>query len=468
MRSTRRAVLRSAAGASATLLLPRTVSASVVAAAVSPSNAAWLIVDSATSTSWGGRQPSTHAGPMTLIGLDSSGQQIGHVDGVLPSIFRDATGTTFVLPWPKWEGDRSTTVVELFDAGSGAAIASLSGHTEIQGTEGDLSEGLDAAASRDGRWLVVLHKLVREYGSAGPKGPRDVGYRATQTLAIELFDMTSRKTVDYQVLESVDRTTIVRDSVRFGLDGNRAYVLGRRLVGGALTGMLWGFDVGSGKLVLQDRASATPTTSQRRRSQLPDPDLVRQDWAFLSGVRKLIAYEAPVLRVYNLPTLALLIEIEVTKLTPISRLPPRPLPLFNPTRGVMHVIDPSSGTATSREFTQGRETVTRAVPGALTPPLSVVRQPREAVALNDDASRLYLADNRIGGSGIWELNASDLTVIGNWLSGHQVQAIWSAPDGTLFALSRLEDRVYALGPTGDIVGSSIAHGARTFAARALP
>ena len=449
-------------------MLPRTVSASVVAAAVSPSSAAWLIVDSATSTTWGGRQPSTHAGPITLVGLDSSGQQIGHVDGVLPSIFRDATGTIFVLPWPKWEGDRSTTVVERFDAGSGATIASISGHTEIQGTGGDLSEGLDAAASRDGRWLVVLHKLAREYGSAGPKGRRDVGYRATQTLAIELFDMNGRKTADYQVLETVDRVTIVRDSVRFGLDGNRAYVLGRRLVDGALTGTLWGFDVGSGKLVLQDRGSATPATSQLRRSALPDPDLARDDWAFLSGVQKLIAYEAPVLRVYNLPTLALLIEIEVTKLLPISRSPPRPLPLFNPALGVMHLIDPSSGTATSREFTQGRATTTRVVPGSQTPPVSVVGLPREAVALSGDASRVHVADNRIGGSGIWVLTATDLTVIGNWLSGHQVQAIWSAPDGTLFALSRIEDRVYALGPSGDIVGSSVAHGARTFAARALP
>jgi hypothetical protein len=464
MRQTRRRLLRDAASVGALVALqPLAVRELAPGAA---SSTAWLTALTPPTTAWGEKQMSSFTGPVSLFGVDSAGRTAGTIRNVLPSITRDPTAALFVLPWSQGDGHKATTMVEVFDAASGKSLASVKGHNEPQGNADELSDGIQASFSSDGRWLVLMHTFLRETGDPGPKGSISSTYTATQILAVELIDLELKKSVDYLELEAVDRSLVVRDALRCAIDGPRAYVLGRRLAQGFST-VLWAFDIGRGRLSLIQHLTKAPREDERGRSLRPSPGIPAADWVFVAQLDRLVAYVPPLVRVFGLPELDLLQELEVGTRLSGSRFPPRSFPVFN-SAGVVHLIDPSSGSAIKHDFVHGTTITSVSIPGASAAPTFTLGLPREAVVSTMDKKQLLLADNRLTGSGVWSLSATDLSVIGNWLIGHKVQALWPGSDGSVFALSRDENRAYVLDATGNLRTSFAAQGATTFMDTSLP
>jgi hypothetical protein len=465
MKPTRRQLLRNAAGASLAVAISPNLLRSASAAGTPTSE--WLRVMASPTGTYGVRHSTSSRGPASLLGLDSNARTIGQIDGVLPSIFRDPTGAVFVLPWARWQGNSSTTVVQLFSASSGIEIAAITGHRELQRSSGELSDAIEATVSADGHWLLLLHKFLRETGTPSKRVGSST-YKAIQTLAVELIDLQGRVVMDYRELETVDRVTVVRDTIRCAVDASRAYVIGRRLAGAGFSSVLWSFDVGTGALVLKDHTMTPVREDPARRSLLPDPGLRAPDWLISTKTATLVAYEVPLLRVFRLPVLELLFELTIGTIPSGARFPPLSFPVFDASAAFAHVIDPSNGTADTADVTQGQAIRHQRVTAAGTVPASVPSLPREAVVASADGTHLLFVDNRIGATGLWSLMAADLGVVASFLVGHKLEALSAGADGSVFALSRGEDRVYVLDSAGNLRANAAARGASTFEWRKLP
>jgi len=351
----------------------------------------------------------TKQAPQYLIGIAPSGAVVGRIDATNKIVLRAPDGTAI---YTIATGDNSTpptatALVRAYNALTGAL------RTTIESSAG-ANTLVDAALSPDGRYLALLDLPEITYAGNGTYGA-----------AVDVVDLFAGQPAASRRLVVPSGTTL-GGGIEFAPSGNDIYAF------------TYDHD---------DNTTITAVRFDRRR-------LIQTRQA-TGGQRGHVIPPWSLFPARILPdgkTLVFLADgttvqwLDLARLTVSGRLairpatngakPPRPAILFSNDGRMLYIANAATG------FIQAIDLRRRVLAGAimLPTPSSGDSADLQALALvqaalSADGTRLY-AFNSGEGDGVWVVRTPKLRVVGNWLPGVSVRAVWPSPDGqTIYAIA---------------------------------
>lgn len=433
-----RTALVAAGGATAASTLPMATVLAGSSSAVRSTATLWLA----------GRSPDSDS-LVNLIGFSGQAGLTAQIAGVSPRTVRSSDGRLILAPGGIAGGSGVGSQLVAYDAGSGTQLWSIAGASLATGGADRTDHETEPYLSPDGRYLALLRSMWRQFGSGGSKSapPRRDFFQA-----IEVFDLTSRRTAGIYVHAPIEAQRVSAEHLVWGADSASLFEFSRRFDGRFST-TLTELAVGGGQLSL-----AGSLTSNESDGTLPvyiAPDRYTQRVA--PDNRTLVRY-APGPRVerYDLRSRTFLGAAALDEPLDESagKWIPRPAAAIHPAGSMIAAANSSTGRVWLFEAISGKALGQRQLPGGAAPPRESFRSAsRASLAFADLGRRLMVVDNRGSQGGAWMLRVPDLAIEGRFLPDQPLSAVAAAPDGSaLFALSRSARRVFA----GDAAGGSSA------------
>ncbi len=351
----------------------------------------------------------TKQGPQSLIGIAPSGAVVGRIDATNKIVLRAPDGTAI---YTIATGDSSTppTATALV-----RAYSALTGTLRMMIESGAGANTLvDAALSLDGRYLALLDLPEITYAGNGTYGA-----------AVEVIDLLAGQPAASRRLVVPSGTTL-GGGIEFGPSGSDIY---------AFT-----YDHDDNTTITavrfdQRRLTQTRQATGGQRGHVIPPWSLFPARILPDGKTLVFLADGTTVQWLDLARLTVSGRLAARPVTNGAK-PPRPAILFSNDGRMLYIANAATG------LIQAIDLRRRVLAGAITLPTpssgdSADLQALALVqaALSADGTRLY-AFNSGEGDGVWVVRTPESRVVGNWLPGVSVRAVWPSPDGqTIYAIA---------------------------------
>lgn len=472
----RRAFLKTVAVATAgavvagtvSTLPPLTTGAGAAPAATDGASVAWIQATRATAS--GGQS-------YRLIGVATTGAVVGQIDPLRGTPLRSPDGRQIYVIASRNDPAGATTVVEQYDAASGAAVRTIGGGTLALNRQTVANGQADydyqtPLLSPDGRVLVVLHRTRRVKPGTTKRAfkyypvdraPKDRAYtlppfkavpivtgEIATTIAAEAFDLATGTPLPLLTLGTVAGEAPEAQAF-FAPDG-RLYFFTTSLSTGApaVTSVMTLAVAPDGLRALTQARDDQPGHQLPNLGQIPRRDIRAVGGTPVAGVLIALAGPGPQVRLFDLARLTLVWDLpfavgQGARPTPFAT-------VFARDGAQLHVVSPATGTAQTVDLVGRAAWPPAALPAVpqATGRTAPSRMTGPAI-LSPDGATLYVAG--AGDPGLLLLQVPGFQVRGSALPGWAVRSVWATPDGQrVFALDGA-GRVALLRGDGQIVGT---------------
>lgn len=429
----RMAVLSAAAG-----IVPQMVVQTAAAQSADGSQIAW------------GRAE-TSADTQEMIGIAPSGGVVSQIDVRDASILRSPDGTVLYAVSTSKTGATATAMIGIYSAATGALQQTVTGRPLSVGHE----RGVDAvsgALSADGHYLALLHQTMVVTPTGRQVTKRDAqgtqGSIAVDNISIvngvEIIDLIAGRSLGY----------LQFDAAADNLLGGQIVVApnGQSLYAFTLAGSL----IPSVTVVQFDGQSLHPgpraTQGQNGHAISAGGSGFRAATRILPDNRTLIRVVGATVQWFDLSGLTLTASIGIPQPTSRAKVAPR-YTLFSADGAMLYILNAADDTV------QVIDTLQRTSGGSAVLPTgesatAVMAGARGGAVLSRDGTRLYAISGR-GGDGIVVVSLPDLTILGHWLEGVYLRAVWLSQDQqTIYAAGLTNGQVYTVGNDGHIISAT--------------
>jgi len=447
-RFTRRALLESAAvvagSAIATYsLLPY---AGASAAAVSTTVGAWAISISPTGSA-SADKPTSPAGPYNLTSYGSDASAVGQLQNVVNTVARTPDGGLIAIVSPLWTGSGFASRIEICDGKTGAQITVITGETMPQETGSDATQHMEPYLSPDGTMLALARMQYDIFGAPQLQPAKQPGTvsagRMTYKHALEVIDLNGRRSMGMVGFPSVPGHLPSGEHLAWTPDSRGLYLFSRRYIDPSFFLTVTAFHLAGSSLQLASTATSIETAETFAAFDGP----IRFPQRITPDGTRLVRYTPGRLAWYSLSPWSAAQTLERPIPWGFGKRPPIEIAAFSAGADRLFLANPSTGAVSAIDTHSGVTTHTAQLPlrpGQSTQPREpfALSTTRNTAALSADGRTLYVADNRGLTGGVWAVNTGSLQVVGTLFDGHTISAVVEAPDGTVYGLSRIEQRLH--------------------------